>query len=116
VRLAHTRAGARLRQQPYSFARSSSSIDSSLAELIGSEEYPNFTDIKTNDNYTAFTITTSSIELDFAESSLCLCFICMAGCITFSMRQDDVDNVSVSFVNADTGEVISSANSSEMGE
>ena len=28
----------------------------------------------------------------------------------------DVDNVSVSFVNADMGEVISSANSSEMGE
>ncbi len=62
-------------------------IDSSLAELSGSEEYPNFTDIKTNDNYTEFTITTSSIELDFAESSLCLCFIYMADCITFSMGQ-----------------------------
>ncbi len=113
--MAHTRAETRLRQQPYSFARSSASIDSSLAELIGSEEYPNFTDIKTNDNYAEFTITTSSTELDFAEFLSTLMFYLYGGMYNV-FNGTDMDNVSVSFVNADTGEVISSANSSEMGE
>lgn len=88
------------------------SINNSLAELVGSEDYPNFTDIKTNDDFTEFTITTKSTELDFNESFSVLMYYMYGGMYAI-FSGEEVDNISVTFINADTGKVISEANSSD---
>lgn len=41
-------------------------INSSLAEMISSENYPNFTDITANEDFTDFTVTTRSTEIPTA--------------------------------------------------
>ena len=91
------------------------SLNESLAELIGSENYPNFTDIKANDDFTEFTITTKSVELDLNESFSVLAFY-MYGGMYNAFNGTAVDNIHVEFINADSGEVISSADSENMGE
>lgn len=83
-----------------------------LAELIGSESYPNFTDVKANENFTEFTITTKSTELDMSESFSVMAFYLYGGMYNI-FSGTPADNISVTFVNADSGEVISTSNSSE---
>lgn len=88
------------------------SINASLAELVGSEEYPNFTDIEANDNFTEFTITTKSAELDLNESFSVLMYYMYGGMYSV-ISGEEVDNISVTFINADTGKIISESNSSD---
>ena len=90
-------------------------IDEGLNAMIGSEDYPNFTKVEATKDYTSFTITTTSTELDFAESFSVLSFY-MQGGLYNAFNGTPVDNIHVEFINADTGEVISSSDSSEMGE
>lgn len=88
-------------------------MNSTLDEMIGSQEYPNFTKIEANDSFTEFTITTKSTELDLTESFSALAFYIYGGMYgVFS--GEDVDNVSVTFINEATGEVISTSNSKDM--
>lgn len=92
----------------------SASINGSLAELVGSENCPNITDIKANDDFTSFTITTKNEEPDLAESITVLGLYTFGGMYAvFSGNQ--VDNIHVDFVNAASGEIISSADSKNMG-
>lgn len=84
----------------------------SLTEMIGSEEYPNITDIKYNDNFTKFTVTTKSKELDLTESFSTLAFY-MYGGIYNIYNGTPVDNIHLEFINADSGEVIFSDDSSD---
>lgn len=91
------------------------SINRSLNELIGSEEYPNFTKIKANSNFTKFTITTTSQELDINESFSILVFAMYGGMYNV-YNGTPIDNVYVEFVNADSGDVIYSINSSDMNK
>ena len=91
------------------------SLNESLAEMVGSEDYPNITDIKTNENFTEFAITTKSTELDLNESFSVLAFYMYGGMYNI-FAGTPADNVHVEFINADSGEVISSADSSNMGE
>ncbi len=88
------------------------SLNDTLDELVGSENYPNFTDIKANDDFTDFTITTKSTELDMAESFSTMLFYMYGGMYNI-FNGTPVENVSVTFVNADSGEVISTANSAD---
>ena len=88
-------------------------INSSLNEMIGSEDYPNFTNIETNDNYTEFTITTKNTELDMVESFSVIGFY-MYGGLYNVFSGEEVDNISVTFINANTGDIINSANSSDL--
>lgn len=90
-------------------------INNSLKELINSETYPNFTKIDVNDNFTEFTITTKSAQLDFNESFSVLTFY-MYGGLYSVFSGEETSNISVTFINADSGEVIKTANSSEMGQ
>lgn len=90
-------------------------INNNLNEMIGSEEYPNITNIEANDNFTEFTVTTKNTELDMAESFSVLAFY-MAGGMYNAFSGEEVENISVTFVNADTGDVIDIANSSDMEE
>ncbi len=86
------------------------SINSSLQEMVGTEEYPNITKIEANDDFTSFTVTTKNQEPDFSESFGILALY-MYGGMYGVFSGDASDNVHVDFVNADTGEVISSSNS-----
>lgn len=88
-------------------------INGTLDEMIGSEDYPNFTKIEANDNFTEFTITTKSTELDLSESFSVIAFYIYSGMYNV-FSGEEVDNVSVTFVNEETGEVISTSNSKDM--
>ncbi len=90
-------------------------VNSSLDAMIGSETYPNFTKIETNDNFTEFTVTTKSTELDMTESFSVLGFYMYSG-IYNVFSGETVDNVTVTFVNEATGEIISTSNSKDMQE
>jgi uncharacterized lipoprotein NlpE involved in copper resistance len=90
-------------------------INSTLADMVGSEDYPNFTDISANDDFTEFTITTTSTELDLNESFSVMAFY-MCGGMYNIFNGTPVDNVHVDFINADSGEIINSADSSDTAE
>lgn len=91
------------------------SIDQSLSEMVGSEDYPNVTDISVNDDFTVFTVTTTSTELTFQESFSVLGYYIFGG-LYGAFAGESPENIHVDFVNADSGEIIASADSSELGE
>ena len=88
------------------------SLKSSLEEMIGSEEYPNITDIKPNDNYTNFEITTKSTELSLTESMSTLAFYMYGGMYNI-FNGTPADNIHIDFVNSDSGDIISSSDSKD---
>ena len=90
------------------------SIDQSLSEMVGSSDYPNITNVEHNDNYTSFTITTTNAEPDMSESFSVMALY-MYGGMYGIFSGEEVDNVHVDFKNADSGEIISSAHSEDMG-
>ena len=90
------------------------SLDQSLSEMIGSSDYPNITNVEHNDDYTSFTITTKNAEPDLSESFSVMA-IYMYGGMYGIFSGEEVDNVHVDFKNADTGEIIGSSNSEDMG-
>lgn len=81
--------------------------------MIGSDDYPNITDIKANSDFTNFTVTTTSTYLDLAESMSIIVFYMYGGMYAI-FNGSDVDNIHVDFVNTDSGEIINSADSSDM--
>lgn len=89
------------------------SIKSSLNEMVGSEDYPNITGISANDDFTVFTITTKNTEPDMNESFAVMALY-MYGGMYHIFNGTTVDNIHVDYVNADSGEVISSADSKDM--
>ncbi|WP_031550546.1 hypothetical protein [Oribacterium sp. FC2011] len=89
------------------------SINSSLQEMVGSEEYPNITKIEANDDFTSFTVTTKNQEPDFSESFGILALY-MYGGMYGVFSGNAPDNVHVDFVNADSGEVVSSSDSRDI--
>ena len=90
-------------------------INDTLSAMVGSEDYPNITDISANDDFTEFTVTTTSTELSMNESFSVLVYY-MCGGMYNIFNGTEVDNVHVDFINADSGEVISSSDSSDMGD
>lgn len=93
----------------------SDSMNESFTEMIGSEEYPNITDISANDDFTSFTVTTKNTEPDMNESFAVMIFY-MAGGMYQIFNGTTADNIHVDYVNADSDEVISSADSKDMEE
>lgn len=90
-------------------------IDSALAEMPLSESYPNVTAVSANEDYTIFTVTTKNEEPSLAESFGALALYLYGGMYNH-YNGTPVDNVHVDFVNADSGAVIGSGNSKDMGE
>lgn len=80
-------------------------IDESMAEMVGSEDYPNFTNVEANEDYTVFTVTTKSKALSLDESLSLLQFY-TEGAFYSVVSGNDADSIHVDFVNADTGEII----------
>ena len=91
------------------------SINTALSEMVGSEDYPNITKIEANDDYTIFTVTTSSTELTFEESFSVLGFYIYGGMYSV-FRGVTVDNIRVDFINSETGEIINTANSADLAD
>ena len=92
-----------------------SSIDEMMQEMVGSENYPNFTDIRAEEDYTLFAVTTKNTELDWNESFSIFSFY-ISGGLYKAIKGEPVDNIRVVFFNADSGEVVSEWNSSDMDE
>lgn len=90
-------------------------INDSIKEMIGSEDYPNFKDIKANDDFTKFTVKTASTDLDLNESFSTMLFYTYGGMYNV-FNGSEADNIAVTFVNADTGKTITTSNSSDMEE
>ena len=86
-------------------------IDESMAEMVGSEDYPNFTKVEANEDYTVFTVTTTSKSLSLNESLSLLQFY-TEGAFYNMVSGNDADSIHVDFVNADTGELIDSGTQS----
>lgn len=91
------------------------SIDESMAEMIDPETYPTFVEVTSNDDYTHFTVKLSSNEVGLSESISVLGFYMLGGLYN-AFNGTPVDDVTVSFVNADTSDIIQEAHSSEMAE
>lgn len=90
-------------------------INGSLAEMVGSEDYPNVTDIQATDDFTAYTVKTTSTELTMSESFMVMAFYMYSGMYSV-FSGDEIDNVSVTFINSDSGEIIQTANSKDMND
>lgn len=91
------------------------SIQSELDAMIESVDFPNFTKIETNSDYTSFTITTKSDSLDLSESFSVMGFY-LYGAMYNTFAGNDVDNIHVDFVNADSKEIIFSGDSSDLSD
>lgn len=87
-------------------------INNALADMVNSGDYK-YLEIKTNENFTDFTVTTAATELETQDSVAVMGFYMFGGMYN-SFSGDDVDNIHVSFINVDTKEVISEANSKDM--
>lgn len=90
------------------------SIETSLSEMVGSEEFPNIVSVSANDDYTEFSVVTKSEELDISESFTVLGFY-MYGGLYHAFNGTNVDNIHVEFINEATGQIIEEANSFEVG-
>lgn len=90
-------------------------IQQALEEMVGSEEFPSFTKVEANDDFTQFTVETTSTELGLVESFSVLGFY-MFGGMYHAFNGTQVDDIAVTFINADTGETVGEAHSSDMAE
>lgn len=82
--------------------------------MVGSEDYPNITEVTANDDFTNFTVKTTSESLSLAESFSTLLFYVEGG-MYGAVSGVTPDNIHIDFVNANTGAIISSADSSKAG-
>ena len=87
-------------------------IDQSLQDMIDPETYPTFVEVTANDDYSQFTVKTTSSELGLTESFSVLAFYLYGG-MYHAFNGTQVDDIAVLFVNADTGEIIEESHSSE---
>lgn len=87
-------------------------FDTAVQEMVGSEEYPNFTKIEANDNFTDFKVTTKSEELNLSESFSTLTFYMYGGMYSL-FDGKEVDNIHIEYINEATGNVIKEANSKD---
>lgn len=90
-------------------------IQQALEEMVGSEEFPSFTKVEANDDFTQFTVETTSTELGLVESFSVLGFY-MFGGMYHAFNGTQVDDIAVTFINADTGDTVGEAHSSDMAE
>lgn len=89
-------------------------IRKSLQEMVSSEDYPNVTSVTANDDFTRFTITTKNTTPDMTESFAAMSMYMYGGMYAVFSGQE-AGTIYVDYVNASTGSVIRSVNSSSMG-
>lgn len=95
----------------------SESIRSTLDGMVGTEDYPNFTAIDHNEDYTNFTVTTTTKPGETAISDSMSVLIFATCGQTYGIVSGDIpENIHVDFVNADSGELVTSWDSENMAE
>ena len=87
-------------------------IDTELANMADSSDYPNVVSVSASDDYKAFTVTLSTDTVGLQESIMVMAFY-MYGGMYNAFNGTPADNVSVQFVNQ-SGTVLESANSRDM--
>lgn len=91
----------------------SQSIDRSLSEMAGSEEYPAISRIEANGDYTEYKVYLNTEEVGFSESMATLGLYIFSG--TYHVfNGTEPGNVNIQFLSEPTGQVIQEANSSDM--
>ena len=90
-------------------------IDKSMEEMVNSDDYPHFSRIEANSNYTEFKVTTTTQELNLQEEFSVLGFYIYGGLYN-SFNGTPVDNVHIDMIDATTGEVYDTADSKNMGD
>ncbi len=93
----------------------SENLNNTLSEMVGSESTPNITAIEANENFTDFKVTTTNNELSLSESFSVMTFYVYGGMYAI-FSGETVDNIHVDFINATSGEIIESSNSSDANE
>ena len=93
----------------------SEEIDKGTSELVGSDILPDVTSITANDNYTLFTITTKNSETSISEVYSVATFYSFGGMYS-AFSGEDIDNIHVDFINAESGEIIESYDSKDLEE
>ena len=91
------------------------SMQEELDDMIESETYPSITNVEANSDFTEFTVTTKNEKLDMTETFSVITFYMYGGMYSI-FNGTEIDNIHVDFVNADSGEVISSHDSKYMGK
>ena len=89
------------------------SINEGISDIIGSSDYPGIIDIRANSNYTNFTVVTRSVEVNLDDSLVALSLYADGGLYGI-VSGNRPANIHIDFVNADSGEIIATANSSGM--
>ena len=103
------------KQHEQLLAETADSINQSLEKMIGSEETPNITAVTAKDDFTHFTVTTTSTELGLSESMSVISFYLYGGMYGI-FSGNTPDNIHVDFINEESGEVIYSTDSSQLGQ
>ncbi|MDF2870870.1 MAG: hypothetical protein K0R05_2445 [Anaerocolumna sp.] len=103
------------KQHETMMAEMANTINDAMKEMVGSDDYPNITEVKANDTFTEFTVTTKSEELDMSESFTYIMFYMYGGMYNI-FNGSESDDITVTYINADTGETISSSNSADLAE
>lgn len=92
-----------------------SAIQQGLDSLVGSEGISSFVQIDTNDDYTNYVVSVSTEEVGMEEAMSVLAFAMYSGLYN-AFVGNEIDNVHIEFVNADTGEVLESVDTKDMGD
>lgn len=95
--------------------RTEESIYEALESMKESPDYPSIKDIKTNDDFTLFTVTTTNSELSISES-IAVLGLYMYGGMYKAFCGNHMGNIHVDFVNEQTGEIIDSFDSDNFTE
>ena len=90
------------------------SIDESLSEMVGSEDYPSIVSIETNDDYTEYKIVVNTEDVGLTESFLMMGFYIFSG-MYHVFNGTEPGNINVQYINETTGTVIQEANSDDIG-
>lgn len=87
-------------------------IDTELANMADSSDYPNIVSVSASNDYTTFTVTLSTDAVGLQESIMVMAFYMYGGMYNV-FNGTPADNVSVEFVNQ-SGTILESANSRDM--
>lgn len=91
------------------------SINQGLEEMVTSGDFPNFVSVEANNTFTEFTVIIKSEELGLMDS-FSVMGLYMFGGMYNTFNGTPADNISVSFVNETSGNVINTANSRDLKE
>lgn len=90
------------------------SIDDSLSEMVGSEEYPSIVSIEANNDYTEYKIVVNTEEVGLAEGFLVMGLYIFSG-MYHVFNGTEPGNINIKYINEATGAIIEEANSNDIG-